>query len=98
MKKFLYGLAAGLAAGALAQSIAGKNQEKLLELVKNLPSTLSLSPDATLDELKVHKARLEDLIKEKSAELGKLSKEKTEELRLYGKEKVAELKNKKDQA
>ncbi len=69
MKGFLYGLAAGLAAGAVAQAVASKNQEKLLEMVSNLPSSLTLSPNATLDELKVHKERLEDLIKGKVAEV-----------------------------
>ena len=69
MKGFLYGLATGLAVGAIGQSIATKNQEKLLEMVKNLPTHLTLNPNATLDELKVHKNRLEDLIKDKISEV-----------------------------
>jgi len=69
MKGFFYGLAAGLAAGAVAQAVASKNHEKLLELAKNLPTSLNLGPNATLDELKVHKQRLEDLIRQKAKEM-----------------------------
>ena len=72
MRGFLYGLAAGIACGAAAQMLASRNHDKLLELAKNLPTSLTLGPNATLDELKVHRARLEDLIKEKLDEYKEL--------------------------
>ena len=90
MKKILYGIAAGFTLGAIAQAIASKNQAKLLELTKNLPTHLTLSPNASLDELKVHKARLEDLIKDKSQELKDLGLKTASEFAEKGQKKAGE--------
>ncbi len=76
MKKLLYGFAASFVCGAIAQSIAAKNHKKLLELAQNLPTHLTLGPKASLDELKVHQARLADLIQEKTREYAELGPKK----------------------
>ena len=93
MKKILYGIAAGFLCGAVAQAIGSKNQDKLLELTKNLPTSLTLSPNASLDELKVHKARLEDLIKAKSQEFKDLGFKAAGEFTEKGKEQFSKLRN-----
>ena len=74
MKKLLWGLGTAALAGAVGQAIMSKNHAKALELVRNLPTSLLLGPNADLDELKVHKQRLETLIQEKEEELAKLEK------------------------
>lgn len=67
MKGFFYGLTAGLAAGVVAQMMIAKNHEQMLELVKNLPRPLKLSPNGTLEELLAQKEKLEEMIIKKQA-------------------------------
>lgn len=67
MKKFVYGLAAGLAVGVAAQIMIARNQERMLELVKGLPKPFKFSPDAPLDELISLKKKLEGIIRKKAS-------------------------------
>jgi len=69
MKRLLWSLGTSFALGALAQAMATKNQGKLLQLLQNLPTSLTLSPDASIEEMTVHKDRLEALIRQKEEEL-----------------------------
>jgi len=71
-KSFFLGLTAGLAAGVVAQVLVSKNQEELSEMLKNLPSGL------TLDELMEQKGKLEEVIKAKSEDLRQFAKDKAQ--------------------
>ena len=62
MKGFFYGLTAGLAAGVVAQMMIAKNHEQMLELVKNLPRPLKLTPTDSLEQLLAQKEKLEEMI------------------------------------
>ena len=62
MKGFFYGLTAGLAAGVVAQMMIAKNHEQMLELVKNLPRPLKLTPTDSLEQLLSQKEKLEEMI------------------------------------
>lgn len=68
-KGFFYGLTTGLVAGFVSQMMIAKNQEQMLEIIKNLPRPLRFGPEASLDELQAQKERLEDLIRQKEDEL-----------------------------
>ena len=76
-KAFFMGLSAGLAVGYLAQAVANKNQEEMLEMLAGFPKSIKLGQGLDLDDLLNHKDKLEELIKQKAEDLKRYAQEKT---------------------
>ena len=74
-KGFIYGLTTGLVAGFVSQMMIAKNQEQMLEIVKNIPRPLRFGPEASIDELMAQKERLEELLRLKQQEAGAMDDE-----------------------
>jgi len=76
-KAFFIGLSAGLAAGYVAQALANKDQEEMLEILAGLPKSFKLGSGLDLDDLINQKSKIEEMIKQKAEDLKRYAAEKT---------------------